>query len=74
MNFLPLTVKQIFSSASPFVNSVESAVFRCVWVLINCAFVFWLKLAVSIGNAKFNDVMEVNLPNDAIKPLPKSDM
>ncbi|XP_057200201.1 arf-GAP with SH3 domain, ANK repeat and PH domain-containing protein 3 isoform X2 [Triplophysa rosa] len=33
-----------------------------------------LLLAVSIGNAKFNDVMEVNLPNDAIKPLPKSDM
>uniref|UniRef100_A0A671K9U6 Arf-GAP with SH3 domain, ANK repeat and PH domain-containing protein 2-like n=1 Tax=Sinocyclocheilus anshuiensis TaxID=1608454 RepID=A0A671K9U6_9TELE len=33
-----------------------------------------LLLAVSIGNAKFNDIMEVNLPNDAVKPLPKSDM
>lgn len=33
-----------------------------------------LLLAVSIGNSKFNDIMEVNLPNDAIKPLPKSDM
>lgn len=33
-----------------------------------------LLLAVSIGNAKFNDIMEINLPNDAIKPLPKSDM
>uniref|UniRef100_A0A8C2HZ80 ArfGAP with SH3 domain, ankyrin repeat and PH domain 3 n=1 Tax=Cyprinus carpio TaxID=7962 RepID=A0A8C2HZ80_CYPCA len=33
-----------------------------------------LLLAVSIGNAKFNDIMEVNLPNDLVKPLPKSDM
>ncbi|XP_056332575.1 arf-GAP with SH3 domain, ANK repeat and PH domain-containing protein 3 isoform X1 [Danio aesculapii] len=33
-----------------------------------------LLLAVSIGNARFNDIMEVNLPNDAVKPLPKSDM
>lgn len=35
---------------------------------------FGSQLAVSIGNAKFNDIMEINLPNDAIKPLPKSDM
>ncbi|TRY99324.1 hypothetical protein DNTS_029690 [Danionella cerebrum] len=33
-----------------------------------------LLLAVSIGNAKFNDIMEANLPSDAVKPLPKSDM
>ncbi|XP_051578640.1 arf-GAP with SH3 domain, ANK repeat and PH domain-containing protein 2-like isoform X2 [Myxocyprinus asiaticus] len=33
-----------------------------------------LLLAVSIGNSRFNDIMEVNLPNDSIKPLPKSDM
>ncbi|XP_052001150.1 arf-GAP with SH3 domain, ANK repeat and PH domain-containing protein 2-like isoform X2 [Xyrauchen texanus] len=33
-----------------------------------------LLLAVSIGNSKFNDIMEVNQPNDSIKPLPKSDM
>uniref|UniRef100_A0A8C1WPM0 ArfGAP with SH3 domain, ankyrin repeat and PH domain 3 n=1 Tax=Cyprinus carpio TaxID=7962 RepID=A0A8C1WPM0_CYPCA len=33
-----------------------------------------LLLAVSIGNAKFNDIMEINMPSDAVKPLPKSDM
>ncbi|XP_058853607.1 arf-GAP with SH3 domain, ANK repeat and PH domain-containing protein 1-like [Acipenser ruthenus] len=33
-----------------------------------------LLLAVSIGNTKFNDIMETTLPNDAIKPLPNSDM
>ncbi|CAB1330570.1 unnamed protein product [Coregonus sp. 'balchen'] len=29
---------------------------------------------VSIGNTRFNDIMEANLPNDSIKPLPQSDM
>ncbi|KAA8582094.1 hypothetical protein FQN60_008834 [Etheostoma spectabile] len=33
-----------------------------------------LLLAVSIGNTRFNDIMEASLPNDSIKPLPKSDM
>ncbi|MGH0143191.1 UNVERIFIED_CONTAM: hypothetical protein FKN15_035303 [Acipenser sinensis] len=33
-----------------------------------------LLLAVSIGNTKFNDIMETTLPNDAIKPIPNSDM
>ncbi|KAJ8289480.1 hypothetical protein GJAV_G00001770 [Gymnothorax javanicus] len=33
-----------------------------------------LLLAVSIGNTRFNDIMEAGLPNDSIKPLPKSDM
>ncbi|XP_016893766.1 arf-GAP with SH3 domain, ANK repeat and PH domain-containing protein 3 [Cynoglossus semilaevis] len=33
-----------------------------------------LLLAVSIGNTRFNDIMEAGLPNDAIKPLPQSDM
>lgn len=35
---------------------------------------FGSQLAVSIGNAKFNDIMEINMPSDAVKPLPKSDM
>ncbi|XP_071354003.1 arf-GAP with SH3 domain, ANK repeat and PH domain-containing protein 3 isoform X1 [Trachinotus anak] len=33
-----------------------------------------LLLAVSIGNTRFNDIMEAGLPNDAVKPLPHSDM
>ncbi|KAL0969590.1 hypothetical protein UPYG_G00229490 [Umbra pygmaea] len=33
-----------------------------------------LLLAVSIGNTRFNDIMEGNLPSDSIKPLPQSDM
>ncbi|XP_062862796.1 arf-GAP with SH3 domain, ANK repeat and PH domain-containing protein 3 isoform X2 [Trichomycterus rosablanca] len=33
-----------------------------------------LLLAVSIGNRKFNDVMEANLRDDSLKPLPQSDM
>uniref|UniRef100_A0A665W7Y7 Arf-GAP with SH3 domain, ANK repeat and PH domain-containing protein 1-like n=1 Tax=Echeneis naucrates TaxID=173247 RepID=A0A665W7Y7_ECHNA len=33
-----------------------------------------LLLAVSIGNTRFNDIMEAGLPNDAVKPLPQSDM
>lgn len=33
-----------------------------------------LLLAVSIGNTRFNDVMEADLPNDSVKPLPQSDM
>ncbi|KAL2076853.1 hypothetical protein ACEWY4_027551 [Coilia grayii] len=33
-----------------------------------------LLLAVSIGNTRFNDIMEANLPNDAVKPVPRSDM
>ncbi|XP_061699868.1 arf-GAP with SH3 domain, ANK repeat and PH domain-containing protein 3 [Syngnathoides biaculeatus] len=33
-----------------------------------------LLLAVSIGNTKFNDIMEAGLPSDAVKPLPQSDM
>ncbi|MCJ8736606.1 hypothetical protein PDJAM_G00014340 [Pangasius djambal] len=33
-----------------------------------------LLLAVSIGNNKFNDVMEANLRDDSVKPLPQSDM
>ncbi|KAG5285274.1 hypothetical protein AALO_G00001470 [Alosa alosa] len=33
-----------------------------------------LLLAVSIGNTRFNDIMEVNLPNDTVKPVPRSDM
>ncbi|XP_041089893.1 arf-GAP with SH3 domain, ANK repeat and PH domain-containing protein 1-like [Polyodon spathula] len=33
-----------------------------------------LLLAVSIGNTRFNDIMETTLPNDAIKPIPNSDM
>ncbi|KAJ8368915.1 hypothetical protein SKAU_G00089430 [Synaphobranchus kaupii] len=33
-----------------------------------------LLLAVSVGNTRFNDIMEAGLPNDAVKPLPKSDM
>lgn len=33
-----------------------------------------LLLAVSIGNSKFNDVMEANLRDDSVKPLPQSDM
>ncbi|XP_034713959.1 arf-GAP with SH3 domain, ANK repeat and PH domain-containing protein 3-like isoform X2 [Etheostoma cragini] len=33
-----------------------------------------LLLAVSIGNTRFNDIMEAGLPNDSVKPLPKSDM
>ncbi|XP_056152504.1 arf-GAP with SH3 domain, ANK repeat and PH domain-containing protein 3 [Lampris incognitus] len=33
-----------------------------------------LLLAVSIGNTRFNDIMEAGLPNDSIKPLPQSDM
>uniref|UniRef100_A0A3B4YS55 ArfGAP with SH3 domain, ankyrin repeat and PH domain 3 n=1 Tax=Seriola lalandi dorsalis TaxID=1841481 RepID=A0A3B4YS55_SERLL len=32
-----------------------------------------LQLAVSIGNTRFNDIMEAGLPNDAVKPLPQSD-
>ncbi|XP_056283056.1 arf-GAP with SH3 domain, ANK repeat and PH domain-containing protein 3 isoform X2 [Pseudoliparis swirei] len=33
-----------------------------------------LLLAVSIGNTRFNDVMEAGLPDDSVKPLPQSDM
>ncbi|XP_028674203.1 arf-GAP with SH3 domain, ANK repeat and PH domain-containing protein 3 [Erpetoichthys calabaricus] len=33
-----------------------------------------LLLAFSIGNARFNDIMEATLPNDFTKPIPKSDM
>lgn len=33
-----------------------------------------LLLAASIGNTRFNDVMEAGLPNDSVKPLPQSDM
>ncbi|XP_072545012.1 arf-GAP with SH3 domain, ANK repeat and PH domain-containing protein 3 [Salminus brasiliensis] len=33
-----------------------------------------LLLAVSIGNSRFNDVLEANLRDDSIKPLPTSDM
>uniref|UniRef100_A0A8C9W3G2 ArfGAP with SH3 domain, ankyrin repeat and PH domain 3 n=1 Tax=Scleropages formosus TaxID=113540 RepID=A0A8C9W3G2_SCLFO len=33
-----------------------------------------LLLAVSIGNTRFNDIMEAGLPNDLVKPLPNSDM
>jgi len=33
-----------------------------------------LQLAVSIGNTRFNDVMEAGLPDDSVKPLPQSDM
>uniref|UniRef100_UPI003AAAE9AF arf-GAP with SH3 domain, ANK repeat and PH domain-containing protein 3 n=1 Tax=Centroberyx gerrardi TaxID=166262 RepID=UPI003AAAE9AF len=33
-----------------------------------------LLLAVSIGNTRFNDIMEADLPNDSVKPLPQSDM
>ncbi|KAF5892503.1 arf-GAP with SH3 domain, ANK repeat and PH domain-containing protein 3-like, partial [Clarias magur] len=33
-----------------------------------------LLLAVSIGNTKFNDVMEANLRDDSLKPVPQSDM
>ncbi|XP_031435941.1 arf-GAP with SH3 domain, ANK repeat and PH domain-containing protein 3 [Clupea harengus] len=33
-----------------------------------------LLLAVSIGNTRFNDIMEANLPNDTVKPVPRSDM
>ncbi|XP_031137403.1 arf-GAP with SH3 domain, ANK repeat and PH domain-containing protein 3 isoform X2 [Sander lucioperca] len=33
-----------------------------------------LLLAVSIGNTRFNDIMEAGLPNDSVKPFPKSDM
>ncbi|KAM9707451.1 arf-GAP with SH3 domain, ANK repeat and PH domain-containing protein 3 isoform 1-T1 [Menidia menidia] len=33
-----------------------------------------LLLAVSIGNNRFNDIMEAGLPNDSVKPLPQSDM
>ncbi|CAG10439.1 unnamed protein product [Tetraodon nigroviridis] len=33
-----------------------------------------LLLAVSIGNSRFNDIMEAGLPNDSVKPLPQSDM
>uniref|UniRef100_A0A671VBI1 ArfGAP with SH3 domain, ankyrin repeat and PH domain 3 n=1 Tax=Sparus aurata TaxID=8175 RepID=A0A671VBI1_SPAAU len=33
-----------------------------------------LLLAVSIGNTRFNDIMEAGLPNDSVKPLPHSDM
>ncbi len=33
-----------------------------------------LQLAVSIGNTRFNDIMEACLPNDSVKPLPQSDM
>ncbi|KAJ8287453.1 hypothetical protein COCON_G00001120 [Conger conger] len=32
------------------------------------------RLAVSIGNTRFNDIMEAGLPNDTVKPLPQSDM
>uniref|UniRef100_A0A3B5L258 ArfGAP with SH3 domain, ankyrin repeat and PH domain 3 n=1 Tax=Xiphophorus couchianus TaxID=32473 RepID=A0A3B5L258_9TELE len=32
-----------------------------------------LLLAVSIGNTRFNDIMEAGLPNDSVKPLPQSD-
>ncbi|XP_068607640.1 arf-GAP with SH3 domain, ANK repeat and PH domain-containing protein 3 [Brachionichthys hirsutus] len=33
-----------------------------------------LLLAVSIGNTRFNDIMEAGLPNDSVKPMPQSDM
>ncbi|KAJ0008557.1 hypothetical protein NQD34_015972 [Periophthalmus magnuspinnatus] len=33
-----------------------------------------LLLAVSIGNTRFNDIMEAGLPSDSVKPLPNSDM
>ncbi|KAI4897039.1 hypothetical protein NFI96_014399 [Prochilodus magdalenae] len=33
-----------------------------------------LLLAVSIGNSRFNDVLEANLRDDSLKPLPTSDM
>ncbi|KAK9533792.1 hypothetical protein VZT92_008889 [Zoarces viviparus] len=33
-----------------------------------------LLLAVSIGNTRFNDIMEAGLPDDSVKPLPQSDM
>ncbi|CAJ1073442.1 arf-GAP with SH3 domain%2C ANK repeat and PH domain-containing protein 3 isoform X1 [Xyrichtys novacula] len=33
-----------------------------------------LLLAVSIGNTRFNDIMEAGLPSDSVKPLPQSDM
>uniref|UniRef100_A0A3Q3WLH2 Uncharacterized protein n=1 Tax=Mola mola TaxID=94237 RepID=A0A3Q3WLH2_MOLML len=32
-----------------------------------------LQLAVSIGNTRFNDIMEAGLTNDSVKPLPQSD-
>ncbi|MBN3325207.1 ASAP3 protein, partial [Atractosteus spatula] len=33
-----------------------------------------LLLAVSIGNTRFNDIMEAGLPSDSVKPLPNSDI
>uniref|UniRef100_A0AAY4A240 ArfGAP with SH3 domain, ankyrin repeat and PH domain 3 n=1 Tax=Denticeps clupeoides TaxID=299321 RepID=A0AAY4A240_9TELE len=33
-----------------------------------------LLVAVSVGNSRFNDIMEANLPCEAVKPRPKSDM
>ncbi|KAK1793226.1 hypothetical protein P4O66_011416 [Electrophorus voltai] len=33
-----------------------------------------LLLAVSFGNSRFNDVMEANLRDESLKPLPQSDM
>ncbi|KAK1894098.1 Arf-GAP with SH3 domain ANK repeat and PH domain containing protein 3 [Dissostichus eleginoides] len=33
-----------------------------------------LLLAVSIGNTRFNDIMEAGLRNDSVKPLPQSDI
>lgn len=39
-----------------------------------CVCVCLLQLAVSIGNTRFNDIMEANLPNDTVKPVPRSDM
>lgn len=52
-----------------------------VCLLLKCFYVtsLWLhrvslQLAVSIGNTRFNDIMEACLPNDSVKPLPQSDM
>lgn len=42
-----------------------------MFVFVHCVS---LQLAVSIGNTRFNDIMEAGLPNDSVKPLPQSDM
>lgn len=47
---------------------------KCLHVTYLWMYCVSLQLAVSIGNTRFNDIMEAGLPNDSVKPFPQSDM
>lgn len=76
----PLLEDPVTHSGSPehlwaFGNTCTEPYF---WCPMKCflSWSFWrhVQLAVSIGNSRFNDIMEAGLPNDSVKPLPQSDM